>query len=157
MSPGFVAIVGTQNVRSRGFINRCRLVLGLLFPACYLGIGGAWMYPLHKSGPWTQPILAYLSLILVFPPFALLNSMVAFSFLVVPFFVVLVGALPNQPQAHTSSRDLCGPLVSTPIGTAQGTIPIKGISRFAVRYASAQRWQTAQVATEWELPYVQSV
>jgi hypothetical protein len=83
--------------------------------------------------------------------------MVAFSFLFVPFLVVQVGALPNQPQAHSSSRDLCGPLVSTPIGTAQGTIAIKGISRFAVRYASAQRWKNAQVATEWELPYVQSV
>jgi len=80
--------------------------------------------------------------------------MAIFTFLFVPFFVALVGAVHNQRQSHSSSRDLCGPLVVTPIGIARGTIPINGISRFAVRYASAQRWQNAHIATEWELPYV---
>ena len=42
--------------------------------------------------------------------------------------------------------------VSTPIGTAQGTADDAGAARFAVRYASAARWQLPQLATAWELP-----
>ncbi|KAF7295534.1 Carboxylic ester hydrolase [Mycena indigotica] len=42
--------------------------------------------------------------------------------------------------------------VNTPIGTAQGVSDGSGVTRFAVRYASAARWSTSTIATKWELP-----
>ncbi|KAH9857214.1 alpha/beta-hydrolase [Lenzites betulinus] len=42
--------------------------------------------------------------------------------------------------------------VSTPIGTAKGTADSGGATRFAVKYASATRWQPSTLATQWELP-----
>ncbi|KAI0748574.1 alpha/beta-hydrolase [Daedaleopsis nitida] len=58
----------------------------------------------------------------------------------------LFGALcPRQTTTGTTSVD-------TPIGTAHGTADDAGATRFAVRYASAQRWQPAIPAQSWELP-----
>ncbi|KZT26637.1 alpha/beta-hydrolase [Neolentinus lepideus HHB14362 ss-1] len=42
--------------------------------------------------------------------------------------------------------------VSTPIGTAQGTVDTSGVNRFVVRYATADRWQASAIATTWALP-----
>ncbi|KAJ7204203.1 alpha/beta-hydrolase [Mycena haematopus] len=42
--------------------------------------------------------------------------------------------------------------VSTPLGTAQGTLDIDGANRFAVRYANASRWAPSTIASEWQLP-----
>ncbi|KAH9997150.1 alpha beta-hydrolase [Russula compacta] len=79
--------------------------------------------------------------------------MLAFAFVFAPLFLIaLAGAFPFQPQSRSYSRDCNGTLIETRIGTAQGTIPFDGISRFAVRYASAQRWQDAVVAGTWQLP-----
>jgi hypothetical protein len=80
--------------------------------------------------------------------------MIAFAFLFVILLVALVGASSHTPRFHASSRDSCGPLVQTSIGIARGATPTNGISRFAVRYGSAPRWQNAEVAGTWELPYV---
>ncbi len=79
-----------------------------------------------------------------------------FAVLFVPLLVALVGASTHQPWSH-SSRYLCDTLVETPIGIARGTNPTNGILRFAVRYASARRWQNAEVARVWELPYVSTI
>lgn len=42
--------------------------------------------------------------------------------------------------------------VDTPIGTAQGTSDDSSVMRFAVKYASAARWQAPEIVTAWELP-----
>ncbi|KAJ7761182.1 alpha beta-hydrolase [Mycena maculata] len=42
--------------------------------------------------------------------------------------------------------------VSTPLGTAQGTLDVDGANRFAVRYANSTRWAPSAVVTEWNLP-----
>ncbi|EGN95639.1 hypothetical protein SERLA73DRAFT_95197 [Serpula lacrymans var. lacrymans S7.3] len=42
--------------------------------------------------------------------------------------------------------------VNTPLGTAQGTVDVPNVNRYAVRYASADRWAPSTVATTWELP-----
>ena len=68
------------------------------------------------------------------------------------FFVALVGALPSILQSLSSGTTLSGTYVVTPIGVARGTALIDGISRFAVKYAYAQRWQVAVVADAWVLP-----
>ncbi|EJF66136.1 alpha/beta-hydrolase [Dichomitus squalens] len=52
---------------------------------------------------------------------------------------------PRQSTGGTNS-------VNTPIGTAQGTSDNAGATRFAVKYASASRWQPSTVSTTWELP-----
>ena len=80
--------------------------------------------------------------------------MVAFAFIFAPLllFGVLIGASPHH-LSHPFRSNLLGPLVLTPIGIAQGTTPIHGISQFAVKYASAQRWQNPVVMSIWELPY----
>ncbi|KAJ8088079.1 hypothetical protein PM082_013630 [Marasmius tenuissimus] len=41
--------------------------------------------------------------------------------------------------------------ITTPIGTAKGTFA-SGANRFAVRYASANRWAPSAVATTWQFP-----
>ncbi|KAF9261386.1 alpha/beta-hydrolase [Marasmius fiardii PR-910] len=41
--------------------------------------------------------------------------------------------------------------IPTPIGTAKGTF-VSGANRFAVRYASANRWASSTVVTSWQLP-----
>jgi hypothetical protein len=79
--------------------------------------------------------------------------MIVFASLFVILLVALVGASSHPAQSHSRGP---GTLVQTPIGIAPGTTPISGISRFAVRYASARRWQNAEVAGTWELPYVLS-
>jgi hypothetical protein len=83
--------------------------------------------------------------------------MVASALFVAFFLVAVVGAYPSLIQPDSSRRSLSGTNVITPIGIAQGTVPINGTSRFAVKYARAQRWQNAQVADIWELPYASSV
>ncbi|KIJ69164.1 hypothetical protein HYDPIDRAFT_172623 [Hydnomerulius pinastri MD-312] len=42
--------------------------------------------------------------------------------------------------------------ISTPLGSAQGVLDTAAVSRFAVKYASAERWQPSTLATTWELP-----
>jgi hypothetical protein len=85
--------------------------------------------------------------------------MVPFAFIFAPLllFAVLVRASPHQ-LSHSSRINLpvLGALVLTPIGIAQGTTPINGISQFAVKYASAQRWQNPVVMGIWKLPYALS-
>ncbi|KAF8503798.1 alpha/beta-hydrolase [Russula emetica] len=80
--------------------------------------------------------------------------MVAFAFIFAPLllFAVLAGASPHHLRSHSSRSNLLGALVLTPIGIAQGTTPINGISQFAVKYASAQRWQNPVAMEIWELP-----
>jgi hypothetical protein len=83
--------------------------------------------------------------------------MVTFT-LFAPFFLVaLVEASPSLFKSHSLSRFSLGAYVPTTIGIARGTTPIDGTSRFAVKYASAQRWQNAVVADAWELPYASSI
>jgi hypothetical protein len=77
----------------------------------------------------------------------------AFIFARLLLFAVLVGASPHHLGSHSSRSNLLGALVLTPIGIAQGTTPINGISQFAVKYASAQRWQNPVVMGIWEPPY----
>lgn len=73
-------------------------------------------------------------------------------FLVSLFLFTLSGASPAQAQPLCTSRELSGTRVKTPLGVAQGTIPSNGASRFAVKYASAQRWRDPVVASTWEIP-----
>ncbi|KAG2362482.1 alpha beta-hydrolase [Suillus spraguei] len=42
--------------------------------------------------------------------------------------------------------------VNTPIGDAQGVVDVSGVNRFAVKYASAERWSPSAGVTEWVLP-----
>ena len=42
--------------------------------------------------------------------------------------------------------------ISTPLGDATGSADSSAAARFAVRYATAGRWQDSVVATTWELP-----
>ena len=42
--------------------------------------------------------------------------------------------------------------ISTPLGTATGVADTSTVGRFAVRYASANRWQSAVMATTWQFP-----
>ncbi|KAJ7057287.1 alpha beta-hydrolase [Mycena amicta] len=39
----------------------------------------------------------------------------------------------------------------TPLGTAQGVV-VNGATRYAVRYATASRWQDSVIASSWQLP-----
>lgn len=86
-------------------------------------------------------------------------TMVPFALIFAPFlfFAVLVGASPHR-LSHSSRINLpvLGALVVTPIGIAQGTTPISGVSQFAVKYASAQRWQNPVAMGIWKLPYALS-
>lgn len=81
--------------------------------------------------------------------------MVPFAFIFAPLLLVAtVGrASPHQPRSHSPRVDSCGTFVETPIGIAQGTVPVDGISQFAVKYASAQRWQNPVVEPIWWPPY----
>jgi carboxylesterase type B len=83
--------------------------------------------------------------------------MVVSALFVAFFLVAVVGAYPSLIQPDFSRRSLSGTYVITPIGIAQGTAPINGTSRFAVKYARAERWRNAEVAEIWELPYASSV
>ncbi|KAJ7057293.1 alpha beta-hydrolase [Mycena amicta] len=44
------------------------------------------------------------------------------------------------------------PSVSTPLGTAQGVVGVRGATRYAVRYATANRWEESVIASSWQLP-----
>lgn len=44
--------------------------------------------------------------------------------------------------------------VVTPLGIAAGVNVGSGATRFAVKYASAARWERSAVATTWQLPSV---
>ncbi|KAI9443754.1 Alpha/Beta hydrolase protein [Lactarius psammicola] len=79
--------------------------------------------------------------------------MVALVSLLASFFLfTLAGASPVQPQLLCPSREVSGTRVTTPLGVAQGTVPVNGASRFAVKYASARRWRDPIVASTWEFP-----
>ena len=80
----------------------------------------------------------------------------AYTFAPLLLFTVFVGASPLHLRSQSSRSDLPGALVSTPIGIAQGTPPINGIWQFAVKYASAQRWENPVAVSTWELPYALS-
>ncbi|TFY76542.1 hypothetical protein EWM64_g7471, partial [Hericium alpestre] len=60
--------------------------------------------------------------------------------------------LPIVKRVLCPRQSPSGPSVQTPIGTALGTEASAGGTRFAVKYASAQRWQDSTMATKWELP-----
>jgi hypothetical protein len=79
-----------------------------------------------------------------------------FSLLASLFLFTVASASPVQPEPFHPSRGLSGTHITTPLGVAQGTIPINGASRFAVKYASAQRWRDPVVASTWEFPCVSS-
>lgn len=78
-------------------------------------------------------------------------------FLVSISLFALAGASPVQYQPLYPGRQLPGTRVTTPLGVARGTTSINGVSRFAVRYASAQRWKEPVMASSWEFPCVSSV
>ncbi len=83
--------------------------------------------------------------------------MTALAFFLAPLlFAILVDASPYQLRSHLPRINLLGELVLTPIGIARGTSPINGISQFAVKYATTQRWQNPVVMNIWELPYAPS-
>ncbi|KIK67452.1 hypothetical protein GYMLUDRAFT_37580 [Collybiopsis luxurians FD-317 M1] len=63
----------------------------------------------------------------------------------IPIVREFTGLCPRQSQGNTVS-------VSTRIGTAVGTSDSSGVNRFAVKYASADRWAASTVATAWQLP-----
>lgn len=42
--------------------------------------------------------------------------------------------------------------IKTPLGVATGSMGDSGTARFAVRYATANRWQESTVASSWDLP-----
>lgn len=42
--------------------------------------------------------------------------------------------------------------ITTPLGDASGVADTSSVGRFAVRYATAGRWQKSVIATKWELP-----
>ncbi|KAH7889529.1 Alpha/Beta hydrolase protein [Phlebopus sp. FC_14] len=61
--------------------------------------------------------------------------------------------IPYAPNFLCPRQTALGSVtVSTPLGSAQGVIDYPGVSRFAVKYASAERWQPSELATTWELP-----
>ena|SRR6266404_5568698 len=76
--------------------------------------------------------------------------------LFVCLFLTLSCASPVQPQPLCPNRELSGATVKTPLGVARGTIPINGVSRFAVKYAHAERWRDPEVASAWQIPCVSS-
>ncbi|KAJ7122106.1 Alpha/Beta hydrolase protein [Mycena epipterygia] len=76
--------------------------------------------------------------------------MVAFSFslalvAIIPCVAWASPAAQSKPVPHAIS-------VSTPLGTAQGTLDVDGAHRFSVRYAKATRWAPSTIVTEWNLP-----
>ncbi|KAN0128446.1 Alpha/Beta hydrolase fold [Lactarius tabidus] len=73
-------------------------------------------------------------------------------FLVAISLFALAGASPVQSQPVYPSLHLPGTCVITPLGVAQGTTPMNGASRFAVKYASARRWGEPVMASAWEFP-----
>jgi hypothetical protein len=77
-------------------------------------------------------------------------------FLVAISLFALAGASPVQSQPVYPSLHLPGTCVITPLGVAQGTTPMNGASRFAVKYASARRWGEPVMASAWEFPCVSS-
>ena len=82
-------------------------------------------------------------------------SMVLFAFIFVHLFLIaaVVTASPHRPWSQSYRSTSFPTFVETPIGIAQGTTPISGVSQFAVKYASARRWQNPVVMGTWELPY----
>ncbi|KAJ7642241.1 alpha beta-hydrolase [Roridomyces roridus] len=71
--------------------------------------------------------------------------------MVSPRFALALLALvfPGVTSSIIVSREVT---VSTPLGTAQGVLGAVGANRFAVRYASAERWAPSAVVTKWSLP-----
>lgn len=62
---------------------------------------------------------------------------------------------PAGDAFHRSHRSPSSTVnIATAIGTAEGVSDIPGANRFAVRYASAERWGKSSIATTWEFPYV---
>ena len=74
-----------------------------------------------------------------FPPFVWKTELCKLS----PF--IRKALCPRDTSASPTSVD-------TPIGTAQGASDSSGATRFAVKYASASRWELPQIASAWELP-----
>ncbi|KAH7911429.1 Alpha/Beta hydrolase protein [Hygrophoropsis aurantiaca] len=61
-------------------------------------------------------------------------------------------ALPITRRLLCSRQSTSGLSVNTPLGTALGAVDIPTVNRFAVKYASADRWAPSTIATTWELP-----
>ncbi|KAF9227728.1 alpha/beta-hydrolase [Gyrodon lividus] len=60
---------------------------------------------------------------------------------------------PYTPEFLCPRRgSTVGLSVSTPFGTAHGVVDTVAVNRFAIKYASAERWQPSTVATTWEFP-----
>jgi hypothetical protein len=66
------------------------------------------------------------------------------SFVLLALLLTLTRATPAIVSRAVS--------VSTPLGTAQGTLDADGANRFAVRYANSSRWAPSSIVTEWQLP-----
>lgn len=67
------------------------------------------------------------------------------------FVSASMGAPASEPRRPRQSSTVS---VSTAIGTAEGVSDSSGANRFAVRYASAERWAESYLATTWAFPYV---
>ena len=63
----------------------------------------------------------------------------------------LICSFPTKPFFHPKKSMNLTQRVNTPIGSASGVIS-GGVARFAVRYASADRWQPATQADVWKMP-----
>ncbi|PCH37718.1 alpha/beta-hydrolase [Wolfiporia cocos MD-104 SS10] len=67
----------------------------------------------------------------------------------VPIPIIQAVLCPRDTSASSASTTTS---VSTPLGTAEGAADTSGVTRFAVRYGSADRWQPSSVVTAWEFP-----
>ncbi|KAI0044314.1 alpha/beta-hydrolase [Auriscalpium vulgare] len=69
--------------------------------------------------------------------------------------VSLVAASPLLPfvsPALHPRQSIYTKTITTPIGTAHGTLTLGGAASFAVKYANVTRWQESSVASTWQLP-----
>ncbi|KAJ7622603.1 alpha/beta-hydrolase [Mycena polygramma] len=71
-----------------------------------------------------------------------------------PLSLLILALLPRVSWAIPAVQSIVtrAVSVSTPLGTAQGTLDNDGANRFAVRYATATRWTPSSIVTVWELP-----
>ncbi|KAJ7146567.1 alpha/beta-hydrolase [Mycena epipterygia] len=72
-----------------------------------------------------------------------------------PFSLALAAIIPGVwaiPTTQSKPVPRATVSVSTPLGTAQGTLDVDGAHRFSVRYANATRWAPSSIVTEWNLP-----
>ncbi|EJD02246.1 alpha/beta-hydrolase [Fomitiporia mediterranea MF3/22] len=63
-----------------------------------------------------------------------------------PLNVLLCGSHSKGSQNDASVT------ITTPLGDASGVADTSSVGRFAVRYATAERWQESTMVSKWELP-----